>query len=184
MPAQTRLAFLGGKVFTADDKNTITSGVYVEDNRISAVGPAEEISRQLPQDTKVIDIEGKTLIPGVHGRPQPYVARRIDIWSRPISSTRPSGPSKSWPPPSRRPPRTPLKASGSRAGGWTTPSTPRAACPPAGTSMRCPGAIPSTSPTPRVTLPWSTPRRWRCKRSPTRYMTRRAGYSFETIRAD
>ena len=64
MPAQTRLAFLGGKVFTADDKNTITSGVYVEDNRISAVGPAEEISRQLPQDTKVIDIEGKTLIPG------------------------------------------------------------------------------------------------------------------------
>ncbi|MEE9199250.1 MAG: amidohydrolase family protein, partial [Dehalococcoidia bacterium] len=64
MPAKNRLAFLGGVVFTADARNSIAGGVYVEDGRIRAVGHAEEVVKAIPQDTQVIDIQGKTLVPG------------------------------------------------------------------------------------------------------------------------
>ncbi|MFQ5875911.1 MAG: amidohydrolase, partial [Dehalococcoidia bacterium] len=64
MPAKNRLAFLGGVVFTADARNSIAGGVYVEDGRVRAVGHAEEIVKAIPQGTQTIDIQGKTLVPG------------------------------------------------------------------------------------------------------------------------
>ena len=64
MPAEKGLAFLGGTVFTADKRNTIASGVYVEGSRIKTVGHADEVRNSLPPDTKIVDIQGKTLIPG------------------------------------------------------------------------------------------------------------------------
>ncbi|MCH8087352.1 MAG: amidohydrolase [Chloroflexi bacterium] len=65
MPSQTRLAFLGGKIFTSDAKSTIVSGVYAEEGRIRRVGHADEIRKSLPPDTRIIDLQGKTLLPGL-----------------------------------------------------------------------------------------------------------------------
>ncbi|MFQ5934637.1 MAG: amidohydrolase, partial [Dehalococcoidia bacterium] len=64
MPAKRGLAFLGGKAFTADAKSTIASGVYVEGGRIRAVGHHDEMKKLLPADTRIVDIQGKTLVPG------------------------------------------------------------------------------------------------------------------------
>ena len=59
-----RLAFLGGKVFTADPQNSIAGGVYAEDGKIRAVGAKEEVRKALPPDTTIVEIAGKTLVPG------------------------------------------------------------------------------------------------------------------------
>ncbi|MEE9325010.1 MAG: amidohydrolase, partial [Dehalococcoidia bacterium] len=64
MAQKERIAFLGGTVFTSNDRDRTASGVYVEDGIIRAVGAREEVKKALPSDTTIIDIEGKTLVPG------------------------------------------------------------------------------------------------------------------------
>lgn len=58
------LAFLGGKIFTADSGRHVLSGVYAEDGVIRAVGHADEIRRMVPSGATLIEIPGKTLVPG------------------------------------------------------------------------------------------------------------------------
>ena len=65
------VALRGGRIITmaepADDSteapNVIENGVVVvEDNRIAAVGPADSVD--VPEDAEVVDVSGKTLVPG------------------------------------------------------------------------------------------------------------------------
>ena len=58
------IAFLGGKIFTSDLKNSVVTGVYASEGRIRRVGPAEEVRKHLPQDTRIVNIDGQTLLPG------------------------------------------------------------------------------------------------------------------------
>jgi predicted amidohydrolase YtcJ len=58
------MAFLGGTVITADERDRIVSGVDIEGGLIRMVGPRQEIERQIPPDTVRVDISGKTLVPG------------------------------------------------------------------------------------------------------------------------
>ena len=59
------IAFLGGKIFTSDPRNSVVTGVYANEGRIRRVGPAEEVRKHLPPDTKIVEIGGKTLLPGL-----------------------------------------------------------------------------------------------------------------------
>lgn len=71
IPAGT-LAFVGGRVITMRGDEVIENGtVVVKGNRIVAVGPADKV--QVPSGAKVVDVRGKTLMPGLvdvhwHGR--------------------------------------------------------------------------------------------------------------------
>ncbi|QYJ86217.1 amidohydrolase family protein [Shewanella mesophila] len=57
------IAFVGGQVITMEDDKVIDNGiVIVKDNKIVAVGDA---STEVPADAEVIDIKGKTLMPGL-----------------------------------------------------------------------------------------------------------------------
>ncbi|WP_078410166.1 amidohydrolase [Priestia abyssalis] len=58
------LVFLNGEVVTVDERNTIAEAVAVEGNRIKAVGTNEEVKVFIGEKTKVIDLEGKSLLPG------------------------------------------------------------------------------------------------------------------------
>ena len=59
-----KLALRGGRVVTMRGDEVIEDGVVVVDgNRIVAVGASDEIP--LPADARVIDVTGKTLIPGL-----------------------------------------------------------------------------------------------------------------------
>jgi len=59
-----RIAFVGGKVITMEGEQVIENGVVlVEGNKIKAVGTKNQI--KIPRDTKVIDITGKTIMPGL-----------------------------------------------------------------------------------------------------------------------
>ena len=57
--------FLNGKILTVDDTFSVAEALAVTGNRISAVGTGEEIEALVGTDTRVIDLEGRTVIPGL-----------------------------------------------------------------------------------------------------------------------
>jgi len=63
-PQRAGLAIRGATVVNLTDGSLLTDqSVLIEDNRIVAVGPADEV--QVPGDTEVVEAEGKYLIPGL-----------------------------------------------------------------------------------------------------------------------
>ena len=62
------LVLTGGSVFTADTASTVAEAVAVRDGRISWVGPADEAEAQTGPETQVLDLEGRTVLPGSRTR--------------------------------------------------------------------------------------------------------------------
>lgn len=59
-----RLALSGGRIITMRGNEVIPKGtVLIENNRIVAVGESAKV--KVPEDAKVIDVSGKTIIPGL-----------------------------------------------------------------------------------------------------------------------
>ena len=59
-----RVAFVGGKVITMEGEKVIENGVVVvEGNKIVAVGEQGQVD--VPSDAKVIDVTGKSIMPGL-----------------------------------------------------------------------------------------------------------------------
>ncbi|QRG70317.1 amidohydrolase [Brevibacillus choshinensis] len=58
------LVFLRGEVITADEQNRILEAVAVKGNKIVATGTTEEIEPLIGPQTTVIDLNGKSLLPG------------------------------------------------------------------------------------------------------------------------
>ncbi|MFE4239629.1 amidohydrolase [Peribacillus butanolivorans] len=61
---QADIVFINGEVITVDQKNKVVEAVAVKGNRISAVGSNREVKGFIGEETKVIDLQGKTLLPG------------------------------------------------------------------------------------------------------------------------
>jgi predicted amidohydrolase YtcJ len=59
------LALTNGKVYTVDKNDSTATAVAVAGNRIAAVGSTEEILALCNDDTKVVDLHGKAVIPGI-----------------------------------------------------------------------------------------------------------------------
>ncbi|MEA5084335.1 MAG: amidohydrolase [Lachnospiraceae bacterium] len=53
-----------GKIITVNEKNTIAEGVAIEGNRILKVGSNAEIEPLIVEKTKVIDLHGRSVVPG------------------------------------------------------------------------------------------------------------------------
>ncbi len=62
--AQADLVLTGGTVISVDDEIGQAEAVAIRDGRILAVGSAAEIELMIGNDTEVIDLAGRTLIPG------------------------------------------------------------------------------------------------------------------------
>ncbi len=58
------LVLRGGKVVTVDPSDRIAEAVAVEGNRILAVGTSEEVARFVGPGTRIVDLEGRPLLPG------------------------------------------------------------------------------------------------------------------------
>ena len=58
------LVLTGGSVFTADPASTVAEAVAVRDGRISWIGPADEAEAQAGPETQILDLEGRTVVPG------------------------------------------------------------------------------------------------------------------------
>lgn len=56
--------YYNGTIITIDDKNPTVEAVYVEDGKIVKVGTLAEIETKKDQDTTMVDLQGKTMLPG------------------------------------------------------------------------------------------------------------------------
>ena len=56
--------FINGEVITVDKSNRVAEAVAVKENRIIAVGSTEEIQELTTEYTTIIDLKGKSLLPG------------------------------------------------------------------------------------------------------------------------
>ena len=64
--APAEIAIRAGKVLDVRTGNYLTDQIiWIEGDRIKAIGKAAEISNQLPADAKVIDLSNATVLPGL-----------------------------------------------------------------------------------------------------------------------
>ena len=55
--------FLNGKIYTLDHNHTIAEGMLIKNGKIVALGKSEELIKMCGQDTEVVDLEGRTVLP-------------------------------------------------------------------------------------------------------------------------
>lgn len=56
--------FINGEVVTVDQNNRIVESVAVKENKIIAVGSNKEVQKYITEGTSIIDLNGKSLLPG------------------------------------------------------------------------------------------------------------------------
>ena len=84
--------FTGGEVLTMDPDNRVAEAVSVRDGLIESVGSSAEINALITDNTVVVDLAGRTLIPGfvdAHGHfpGSGQTAFTVDLNSPPIGDT-------------------------------------------------------------------------------------------------
>jgi predicted amidohydrolase YtcJ len=65
-PAPADLVFLSGGVYTVDPQRPWAQAVAIRDGRIEAVGHNDEVRRYVGNRTRVVDLDGRMLLPGFH----------------------------------------------------------------------------------------------------------------------
>ncbi len=59
------LIFFGGYILTMDDNQPVVEAIAVEDGRITAIGTEKNIIKLRDWRTKIVNLQGKTLMPGL-----------------------------------------------------------------------------------------------------------------------
>src|SRR6202049_4489477 len=59
------MVLINGKVITLDDTSSILQGIAIRDGRGLAVGADEDIRKRADSRTKIIDLGGRTVVPGL-----------------------------------------------------------------------------------------------------------------------
>jgi predicted amidohydrolase YtcJ len=65
-PCMADLALVNGKVITVDEKFSIREAVAVKNGRVQHVGSTVEVKALSGPDTKIVDLKGKTVMPGLY----------------------------------------------------------------------------------------------------------------------
>ncbi|MDE2455726.1 MAG: amidohydrolase, partial [Burkholderiales bacterium] len=92
--AQAQVVYTNGVVLTVDKNNSIALAVAVRDGKILAVGKADAVSAYIGAGTQVVDLHGKTIIPGIYDAHSHFSYAMIrgtflaDLNSPPIGSIR------------------------------------------------------------------------------------------------
>jgi predicted amidohydrolase YtcJ len=74
---------LGGKIVTVDDRFTIVEALAVKDGRVIAVGSTTEIEKFKGAATRVLDLGGRTVIPGLIDN-HAHFMRAAEYWHREV----------------------------------------------------------------------------------------------------
>ncbi|MGG0658218.1 amidohydrolase [Rummeliibacillus pycnus] len=62
---KANIVFLNGEVITVDGQDSIQEALAISDNKILAVGSNDEMKGFIGDSTQVIDLDGKSLLPGI-----------------------------------------------------------------------------------------------------------------------
>ncbi len=62
---QADLILLNGRIVTADEQGTVQEALAVRDGRIVSVGKSAAVRGLASKDTRIIDLDGRTVIPGL-----------------------------------------------------------------------------------------------------------------------
>jgi predicted amidohydrolase YtcJ len=76
------LILSNGKIITVDKENSLTESVAIRDGIIISTGSSKEINQLAGSETKIVDLEGKTVLPGIidsHTHPSHLAARFLEI---------------------------------------------------------------------------------------------------------
>jgi predicted amidohydrolase YtcJ len=65
-PCMADLALINGNIITVDSKFSIAEAIAVKNSRIQLVGTTKKVKELVGLVTKVIDLEGKTVMPGLY----------------------------------------------------------------------------------------------------------------------
>ncbi|TRO55352.1 amidohydrolase, partial [Candidatus Bathyarchaeota archaeon] len=65
MRMQADTVLVNGKIVTMDEKESIAEAVAIKYGRFLKVGKTAEVEKLIGENTKVIDLKGKTVIPGL-----------------------------------------------------------------------------------------------------------------------
>jgi len=60
------LIFLNGRFHTGDKSNPVATAVAIDDGKFLAVGDADDVMRHRTPDAQVVDLNGRTVIPGLN----------------------------------------------------------------------------------------------------------------------
>jgi len=85
------MVLINGKIITVDPKDRIVEAIAIYRNKIEAVGTNEEIKQLIGPNTRIIDLGGKTVMPGIidsHTHPSTIATRNLEVDCRapPITS--------------------------------------------------------------------------------------------------
>ncbi len=58
------VVFLNGEVITIDNNQSVTEAIAIKDNKIYQVGSSSQIKKLIGEQTQVIDVKGKSVLPG------------------------------------------------------------------------------------------------------------------------
>ena len=86
MTARADIIFTNGNVITVDKRDRICEAAAVTGNRILHAGDADEVEKLAGPDTEMIDLSGRSLLPGfidAHCHPGSYGAMKRHIGCRP-----------------------------------------------------------------------------------------------------
>ena len=165
-----------GRFYTLDPANSVVDAVAIKDGRFLATGAAAAILPLAGAHTQVIDLQGRTVLPGIfdsHNHLQQVGVKltrvRLDECTSPEEMMELV----------RARAKTPRPATGSSARAGASTTSPTAACPPAGTSTPPPTSTRSSS-CASSTWTWSTASRCAWPASPATRPTRRTGRSAGT----
>ena len=74
------IILFNGKIFTSSEENLYTEAIAIKGEKITAVGKNDEIKKLLSNDTKIIDLEGRTVIPGINDAHIHHPYLLIPVW--------------------------------------------------------------------------------------------------------
>jgi hypothetical protein len=64
--AKADLAIINGKVVTVDKNFSLAEAIAVKDGKIAAVGLKADIQKMIGENTRVLDVKGETILPGIN----------------------------------------------------------------------------------------------------------------------
>lgn len=81
--AEADLVLVNGKIVTVDDRFSIAQALVIRGERILATGSVSEMKKLAGPEAKVIDLKGRTVIPGLIDN-HVHMMRAAELWDREI----------------------------------------------------------------------------------------------------